>query len=59
MPPIIDPEKCTGCGVCVDNCLADVLTVLDGNASVRKADECIECGTCEESCDEDAIRLVN
>lgn len=59
MPPTIDLEKCTGCGVCVDNCLADldVLTILDGKAGVKDADECIECGTCIEFCDEKAITL--
>ncbi len=55
MPPTIDTEKCTGCGACVENCLTDTLTVLDGNASIRYAGNCIECGVCEEVCLEKAI----
>ncbi|MBI2866342.1 MAG: 4Fe-4S binding protein [Chloroflexi bacterium] len=59
MPPVVDPEKCTLCGICEDVCPGDLLFVeKDPKTIVRYPDECNHCGICEVDCPEDAI-VVN
>ena len=57
MPPIVDTEKCTGCGSCVDDCPNEVLALNDDKANVINPDECIDCGVCVDDCSFDAITL--
>jgi len=54
--PKIDPEECTGCGICVDECPNECLE-LDSEdvAALVNADDCDGCATCEESCPTEAI----
>jgi NAD-dependent dihydropyrimidine dehydrogenase PreA subunit len=54
---IIDEEKCTGCGECVDVCPAEVLELQDDKAVVINEDECLECESCVETCEQEAITL--
>ena len=58
MPPVIDPEKCTGCGSCVDDCPNTVLALDLDKATVINPDECIDCGVCVDGCTYDAITLL-
>lgn len=51
----IDPEKCTGCGLCQEACLYEAIEVVDSLAVVN--DSCNLCGACQEACPEEAIRL--
>lgn len=46
----VDGERCVGCGICEQVCPADVFKVIDGKASVGKAEDCLHCGNCEVSC---------
>ncbi len=59
MPPLIDKEKCTGCGVCVDICQSDVFSLdVDNTLPVaRYQDECWHCGACVTECPAGAIDL--
>lgn len=53
----IDDNRCTGCGLCVGDCMLGALSVIDG-AAVVDTDCCVECGACMvNSCPEDAISL--
>ena len=56
MPAKVDPEKCTGCGVCVDECPADAIEMKDDKAVVDE-DECIDCDACVDACPDEAITL--
>lgn len=56
MPAKVDPEKCTGCGSCVDVCPNDAISLEDDVARVREED-CTDCGECVEECPEGAITL--
>jgi len=55
--PAVDPERCTGCGVCAaERCPTGALEILQGRA-VLSAGRCIGCGLCASGCPEQAIRL--
>ena len=53
----IDAARCMGCGVCVDVCPADAITLMDGRASIEEQ-KCTGCGACADVCPEDAIQPV-
>ena len=52
----VDPEKCTGCGACVDECPTDAIEMKDDKAVVNE-DECVDCGACVDVCPVEAITL--
>ena len=58
--PKVDPDLCTGCGICEDTC-PDVFEVGDdGISHVINPDGCEEAGCCEEAaeeCPEGAISI--
>ena len=53
--PWIKKELCTGCGTCVDECSAGVIS-MEGDFAFIDEDECIRCGVCHDVCPEDAVR---
>ncbi|MDH3359907.1 MAG: nitroreductase family protein [Desulfobulbaceae bacterium] len=52
----IDPELCTGCGLCVSVCPADTIEMIDGKAKVT-GKRSIACGHCAAICPTKAIRV--
>jgi len=54
--PQADPELCTGCATCVDQCPVSALSLHDDLPKVD-ADACITCFCCQEICPEKAITL--
>ncbi|MBN2318402.1 MAG: 4Fe-4S binding protein [Acidobacteria bacterium] len=53
--PVVDAEKCIGCGLCIDVCLQEAITLSDvAKINPRK---CIACGACAEECPNEAISL--
>ncbi len=53
--PWVDENECIGCGVCVDECPADALSLVEGIAKMDIA-MCIRCGVCHEVCPEEAVK---
>ncbi|MEI6100231.1 MAG: mercury methylation ferredoxin HgcB [Eubacteriales bacterium] len=47
---VLDKDKCTGCGVCMDVCPHAVFEIREGRASIVALDNCMECGACEQNC---------
>jgi len=54
--PMADPELCTGCGACVDQCPVSALYMNETLPEV-KAETCITCFCCQEICPEKALAL--
>ena len=53
--PWISGDRCTGCGICVDECCVDAISLDDGTASIDD-DACIRCGVCHGACPTEAVR---
>jgi ferredoxin len=51
------PEKCTGCGLCLEVCPHQVLALDDGRARIVDRDACMECGACALNCPFEAITV--
>jgi uncharacterized protein (DUF362 family)/NAD-dependent dihydropyrimidine dehydrogenase PreA subunit len=54
--PQADPELCTACGSCIEQCPVSALA-MDGDVPLVDADTCITCFCCQEICPEKAITL--
>jgi len=54
--PQADPDLCTACGTCVDQCPVSALSMSDNLLQVQP-DTCIACFCCQEICPEKAITL--
>jgi adenylylsulfate reductase subunit B len=59
MPPVIDREKCTGCGDCLFQCGAYVFEfdAPSYRAKVKRGADCVECFICEKMCPVNAITV--
>jgi NAD-dependent dihydropyrimidine dehydrogenase PreA subunit len=51
------PDKCTGCGRCVEVCPQGVFEMRDKKAAVMDRDLCMECGACAMNCEFGAITV--
>jgi len=60
---VIDPDKCTGCGMCVRDCPAEGLKLVkksrDEFKLIHYPARCAYCGQCERSCRRGAISNSN
>jgi NADH:ubiquinone oxidoreductase subunit F (NADH-binding)/(2Fe-2S) ferredoxin/Pyruvate/2-oxoacid:ferredoxin oxidoreductase delta subunit len=54
----IDPETCTGCGICRKNCPAEAITGERRKPHLIDQQKCTKCNTCFEKCPFGAILKV-
>ncbi len=52
--PVLDKERCNGCGDCATICPTGAITCADGKISLDTG-LCIFCGKCQKACPKDAI----
>jgi ferredoxin len=53
----IDQQKCIGCGICAEGCLAGLLSVKNCKSYVKEG--CNLCGNCVNLCIVSAISIEN
>jgi NAD-dependent dihydropyrimidine dehydrogenase PreA subunit len=51
------PEKCSGCGRCVEVCPRGVFEMQDKRAAITDKDLCMECGACALNCEFGALSV--
>lgn len=56
---VIDEDRCTGCGDCVEYCHVDAIAVNPerGVVEVVALEICIECHSCQQNCPQGAIKV--
>ena len=55
---IVDNDKCTGCGICVDSCPVTVFDLKDNKSVPARMEDCLVCRACEVQCPENAIQII-
>lgn len=57
--PVVDAEKCTGCGNCTEVCPSNVFKMENKKSVVNLPNECVGCETCASECPAEAIKIVD
>jgi len=52
--PWVDRDLCVGCGICIDECPADAIVMVDDKADIDQF-VCIRCGKCHPICPQEAV----
>jgi ferredoxin len=52
----VNPEECTGCGICVDECPVTAIELKNEKAIIDEG-EYTDCGACVDSCPSSAISM--
>ncbi|HEY48443.1 MAG TPA: 4Fe-4S ferredoxin [Dehalococcoidia bacterium] len=59
--PVIEREKCDGCGLCIDVCHCNILVLVDNVITVIEEKKCVSCNRwcaqCEMICPTGAITI--
>ena len=50
----VNDQECTGCGICVDVCPAEAISLVEGVATVDP-EKCTQCLSCLDECPVEAI----
>ena len=53
--PVIDLEKCNGCGLCIGACACKAVVLINNVVSVIETEACGWCLKCESICPTGAI----
>jgi ferredoxin len=53
--PVVDPQRCDGCGLCVGVCRSNALVIVNNVVTIVETAECNWCTDCELVCPTGAI----
>jgi len=56
MAAVVNPEMCTACGICADDCPQGCFDMGDV-AVLARPEDCTDCGICIDVCPNGAITL--
>lgn len=54
--PVLEAEKCVGCGLCRKSCPNGAVSIVEGRPVINKAD-CLLCGRCIAACPAEALAV--
>jgi ferredoxin len=54
MPTFVLPDRCDGCGQCLEACALRAIKIEDGRAEIDP-EVCRDCEACVEACPQEAI----
>ncbi|MGI6169786.1 MAG: ATP-binding protein [Christensenellales bacterium] len=54
----VNPQKCIGCGICLNNCRFDAIAPRDGVYEINEY-ACEGCGVCEYVCPQSAVTMID
>jgi len=49
--------NCTGCGICIEVCPHNVITIENNRATIIDKNSCMECGACAKNCPVSAVNV--
>jgi len=52
--PKVNPDICTGCGICADSCPMEAITLVN-DVAIIATDKCSNCRVCVDDCPNEAI----
>ncbi len=58
MSAVVNQEKCAGCGVCIEVCPVQAISLNLKRKAQINSEKCMECGRCARACPNQAIELV-
>ena len=53
--PVLDQEKCNGCGLCISVCSCNAIVLIDNVITIIETLDCSWCAQCELVCPTGAI----
>ena len=58
MTAVLDQERCMNCGLCVDLCPEQAISMSSNYTVVLDSSKCTGCGSCINECPNEAISLA-
>jgi Fe-S-cluster-containing hydrogenase component 2 len=55
---VVNQEKCAGCGVCIEVCPVQAISLNSKRKAQINSEKCIECGACAKECPNQAIEMA-